>query len=245
MLPTTNSKPLQTLSQLFRLFLSGCALFFLPFTAAAADTDTVRVGLTTTDYKPYWKITADRIEGLVVDRLHQIFEGSEFQLKIIPVPRKRIEQAFNEGDIDIRISDIRWLDASHRYHASDVFMQLDDVYWSRNIKYLPYPTKACAVLGFVYSAEFDRKITDGSFIRVNVTHPTQAFQMLAYNRCDIAIADSRLGRHIVERDNLQGKVKQLNWKDRTWALRFIAQPTEKGLRLINLINRNLNEQPMR
>lgn len=214
-------------------------LFILLSSPALAEAERVRVGLTTTDYSPYWKVTPDKIEGLVVDSLYRFFDGSQYQLEIVPVPRKRIDQSFEKGEIDLRVSDIRWMSGSHPYKASDVFMPLEDVYWSRNIKYLPHPAKVCAVLGFIYSAEFDRKIADGSFIRVNVTHPTQSFQMLAYERCDLAISDSRLGAYIVKRDRLEGKVKKLNWQDRSWQLRFIAQPNKKGEALVRFINEKL------
>lgn len=199
----------------------------------------VRVGITTTQYAPYWVENNGRFSGLIVEKLQQIFHNSPYRLEFTSIPRNRIDQEFTQGRFELRIADPKWVGLPNA-PQSVALMTLEDIYWSRNIKYLPHPAKVCAVLGFVYSDTFEQKVRSGSFIRIDATHPAQAFRMLARNRCDLTIADSRLGQHLVEKNGLTGKVKRLQWADQSWQLRIIARPTTLGEGLVNFINQQIS-----
>lgn len=197
----------------------------------------ITLGLTDIDYAPYWSSVNDQHTGLVVDIAHKIFEGSQYELEIVTVPRKRINQWLYQGRIDLRVGNLDWLQEHENLSASGPVFTLSDHHWSGVDPVMPSPTRVCAVLGFLYSDEFNQRVQSGEYIRIDVAKPEQAFSMLAYQRCDMTVADLRLGTFMIEKLGLERKVTPLNKVDASWQLSFISLSDRKDL--IEFINQQI------
>lgn len=203
----------------------------------------LKIGITST-YAPYHYINpSGRPSGIHFDIISEAFKEQKLDIKLIVVPRKRLEAAVLAGEIDAFLNALEWTDGIDRFVYSDPLSVIQDVvYWRVNKPVLyKKPSDligktAIAIRGYHYPP-LDRQFANGDTTRHDVKDELHALKMLDAERGDVALVVEEVGDWIIAREKFVNKFEKSSVPLTTAQFRLILG--RKWQQRLEGFNRNL------
>ncbi|MFC3609255.1 substrate-binding periplasmic protein [Stutzerimonas tarimensis] len=173
------------------------ALTLMLIAPAAAGQGTLRVSASDSWAMPMLGYQNGKpINGIFHDIYQRIGEKVGREVELLTMPRQRLQQAVERGEIDVRcyVSPAWLTESHHRYIWSMPFMIQRDVLVARAPATLPVEPEQLSgqrigtVLGFVYTS-LQPLFDSGTLIREDARTQEQVLAMLRAGRLDYAVSN--------------------------------------------------------
>jgi ABC-type amino acid transport substrate-binding protein len=178
------------------LLIAALPVFCALITHSVASPTQVRFAINAPGSPPYlfYDKLSQSYSGVVVDFFSFVEARGDYVVSYLDSNRVRSENFLLQGEADVFLSAVEWLDNPESFVLSDTFMKHASYMYSTSAFYGPFVpadnpnASICTRYGFIYPVlqEFFYK-NSGGLVRVNSNSQTTMAMMLARGRCDFTI----------------------------------------------------------
>lgn len=215
--------------------------------SATASQPVINVGVIRSGTPPFVILNQDDGKGIMIDIFEIVMNDLDYEIKLTPIPRNRIDRAVIDGDVDVFATAENWVDNPSNYYFTATIIKIHDVLWFLSDKSFNYQApldlfgKIIAFHRGYHYTSIDSYLQDNSIHHVEVSSNLHVFRMILKNRVDAGIVSLKTGQWLIKKFNLNNNLTYAEYPINSTSYKFAFNKSKKFKALAKLFNKKLKE----